>query len=76
MYDLEKNSPSLPVVYNISEHEYNLTEVSQHSKIDPDHPLDILENSLHEADEEMNVPEHSIEKVNFDNSHFLWRLSS
>jgi len=60
----KKNSLSSPMAYNTSDHE---SQVSHLSKIDLDHPLDIPENSFDEADEAMNTPEPSIEKVNLTN---------
>jgi len=43
--------PLSPAVYNTTAHEYNQTEASHFSKIDLDHPSDILENDYEEADE-------------------------
>jgi len=63
MYDLEKNVPLSPVVYNTTEHESNQAEASLLSKNDLYHPSDILENDYEEADEAMKVPEPSIDNL-------------
>jgi hypothetical protein len=47
---------SSPAVHNPTDHEYNQTEASDLSKIDLDHPSDILENDYEEADDAMKVP--------------------